>query len=66
MPQAPTLPPEMLQSAGASAPTSPVNFLLAAADAHSAGEFQSSPVPKGIDLQTGKASSRKKHLKVVK
>lgn len=44
----------------------PVNFLMAAADAHSKGEFQSAPVPGGVDLQTGKASSKRKRLQVVK
>lgn len=64
MPQAPTLPPDS-QSAVGIPPTNPVNFLLAASEAHSRGDFQSAPVPKGVDLQTGKAN-RKKHLKVMK
>lgn len=66
MPQAPSLPPDQMKVAGAGIPpTNPVNFLLAAAEAHSNGDFQSAPVPKGVDLQSGKAS-RKKHLKVMK
>lgn len=64
MPQAPSLPPDQMKSAGVP-PSNPVNFLMAAAEAHSRGDFQSAPVPTGIDLQSGK-SSRKKHLKVVK
>jgi hypothetical protein len=65
MPQAPALPPDQMKAAGVQSPTNPVNFLMAAAEAHSRGDFQSAPVPSGIDLQSGK-SSRKKHLKVVK
>lgn len=64
MPQAPTLPPDQMKASGVG-PTNPINFLMAAAEAHSAGEFQSKPVPTGVDLQSGKAN-RKKHLKVVK
>lgn len=64
MPQAPSLPPDQMKAAGIP-PTNPVNFLLAAAEAHSNGDFQSAPVSAGADLQTGK-SSRRKHLKVMK
>lgn len=66
MPQAPTLPPDQMKAAGLAAPTNPVNFLMAAAEAHSRGDFQSAPVPHGIDLQSGKAPSRHKKLQVVK
>lgn len=66
MPQVPTLSPEMMQGSGGSVPTNPINFLMAAAEAHSRGDFQSAPVPKGADLQSGKASSRHKHIKIVK
>lgn len=65
MPQAPSLPPDQMKAAGIAAPTNPINFLMAAAEAHSAGDFQSKPVPAGVDLQSGK-TSRKKHLKVMK
>lgn len=64
MPQAPSLPLDQMKSAGIP-PTNPVNFLMAAAEAHSNGEFQSAPVPKGIDLQSGR-SNPKKRFKVVK
>lgn len=63
MPQAPSIPADMAQSIGQ---TNPVNFLMAAAEAHSRGDFQSAPVPHGLDLQSGKAASRKKHIQVVK
>lgn len=65
MPQAPSLPPEMLKAQGTAAPTNPINFLMAAAEAHASGNFQSAPVPKGVDLQSGKVN-RKKHIQVVK
>lgn len=66
MPTAPTLGPDQMKAAGASPPpVNPVNFLMAAAEAHSRGEFQSAPVPAGVDLQSGKIN-RKKQLKVVK
>lgn len=68
MPQVPTLPPDMLQSAGAfsTMPTDPANYLMAAADLHSKGEFQSMPVPRGKDLQTGKPSGKRHRIQVVK
>lgn len=66
MPTAPTLGPDQMKAAGASMPqVNPVNFLLAAAEAHSQGQFQSAPVPAGVDLQSGKVN-RRKQLKVVK
>ena len=68
MPTVPSLPPQMLQQAASSGgmPTTPDNFLMAAADMHSKGEFQSAPVPTGKDLQTGKRPSRSRHLQMVK
>lgn len=64
MPTAPMLPAES-RPAQAGSPTNPMNFLMAAAEAHSKGDFQSAPVPTGKALQTGKSSS-KKHIQVVK
>lgn len=64
MPQAPMLPPDQMKAVGAP-PTNPINFLMAAAEAHSHGDFQSAPVPTGIDLQSGR-SNPKKRFKVVK
>ncbi len=67
MPTVPMSSPSPLASAAGAgmAPTSPTNFLLAAADLHSQGEFQSAPVPEGHNLQTGK-NPRKRHMQVVK
>lgn len=47
-------------------PTDLANFLLAAADLHSSGEFQSAPVPTGKALQTGRKPSRSASLQIVK
>ncbi len=52
------------QSAGA--PANPENFLMAAAEMHSQGQFQSAPVPQGKDLQTGKSRGRRARIQVVK
>lgn len=46
-------------------PTSPANYLMAAADLHQSGQL-SAPVPTGEALQTGKAKGRRAHIQVVK
>lgn len=58
--------PGMLAQSNAPSPTSPLNFLIAAAD-QSAGSdpHRSAPVPKGHALQTGAKPSRAP-IKVVK
>lgn len=64
----PTVPAGSADGPTASAlgvPTNPMNFLMAAAEAHASGAFQSKPVPIGKALQTGK-SSPKKHIQVLK
>lgn len=66
MPTTPTLPPDQMKAAGAAMPTNPMNFLMAAAEAHSKGDFQSAPVPTGKALQTGKGQGRGHKLEVVK
>jgi hypothetical protein len=65
MPTAPMLPPDQMKAAGAP-PTNPMNFLMAAAEAHSRGDFQSAPVPTGKALQTGHGKNSKSKLQVVK
>lgn len=74
MPIAPTLPPEVMAKAGVSAPTSPVNFLMAAADMSKAGSLtdtakgRSAPMPSspGRGLQSGKAPSRSGKIRMMK
>lgn len=63
MPTAPALPANATP-ATLGLPTNPMNFLMAAAEAHSRGDFQSAPVPTGKDLQTGK--SKRGKITVVK
>lgn len=65
MPTAPMLQPDQMKAAGAP-PTNPLNFLMAAAEAHSKGDFQSAPVPTGHALQTGKGHNSRHKLEVVK
>ncbi len=60
MPQAPQLPPGLT---GATPQVDPMNFLLAAAEAHQSGALPSD-VPTGQPLQTGKAPRRK--IRVIK
>lgn len=64
MPQVPTLPPDQLAQAQATAGTNPANFLMAAADLHQSGQL-SAPVPKGKDLAQFSRRAPKK-LKVLK
>jgi len=73
MPTAPMLPPEMLQRSGQSAPASPVNFLMAAADMSKSGALpdaakgRSMPSAGGAKaLQTGVARGRRAKLQVLK
>lgn len=47
-------------------PVSPENFLMAAADLHQKGEFQSAPVPKGTALQNPMKRPSRRPLQVVK
>lgn len=44
----------------------PENYLIAAADMHQNGEFQSAPVPSGKALQTGHGPRRRQRIRVVK
>ncbi len=66
------LPPEMQQRTGANAPVSPVNFLMAAADAVKSGSIPDAAagrsMPSGIGkaLQTGKPMGRRAKLQVLK
>ena len=68
MPTVPNLPPEMQQQNPAAQPTSPSNYLMAAADLKSSGNFQSAPVPTGKAFQTGKSFTGrgKSSMQVVK
>ncbi len=66
MPTAPMLPPDQMKSAGLAPPTNPMNLLMAAAEMHSRGDFQSAPVPTGHNLQTGKPAGRRHKLEIVK
>ncbi len=76
MPKAPMLPPEMMQRSGQSAPASPVNFLMAAADMAKSGSLptkgdaaqgRSIPHAGGAKaLQTGGAQGRRAKLQVLK
>ena len=72
MPTAPMLPPEMLQRSGQSAPASPANFLMAAADMSKSGSLpdaaQGRSIPAGINkpIQTGKPTGRRAKLQVLK
>ena len=72
MPVAPTLPPEMMAHTGQSAPASPVNFLMAAADMSKSGSLpdaaQGRSIPAGINkpIQTGKPTGRRAKLQVLK
>lgn len=65
MPSAPLLPASEMKAAGAP-PANPLNFLLAAAEAHSKGEFQSAPVLTSKPLGSGKGRNSKAKLEVVK
>ena len=47
-------------------PPSPETQLIAAADLHQSGEFQSAPVPSGHALQTGHGPKRRQRLRVMK
>jgi len=72
MPIAPMLPPEMMQRSGQSAPASPVNFLMAAADMSKQGQLpdaaQGRSIPSGLAprMQTGVARGRRAKLQVLK
>ncbi len=54
MPTIPALPPGMMAQAASGGPTSPANFLMAAADMHRSGQLadqpRSAPMPKGKSL----------------
>ncbi len=67
MPTAPTLAPDQMAQAQATAGINPVNFLIATADMHSSGQL-SAPVPQGKDALapalSKKSSGRK--IRVVK
>lgn len=45
---------------------SPEQYLIAAANMHQSGEFQSMPQPTGKALQTGHGPRRRQRLQVVK
>jgi len=72
MPTAPTLPTEMTQRSGQSAPASPVNFLMAAADMAKQGQLpdaaQGRSMPPGLAprMQTGHPQGRRAKLQVLK
>lgn len=64
----PTVPgdPQNQMAAATGSPADPTSFLMAAAEMHSKGEFQSAPVPEGKALQTGKPAGKRHHMKVVR
>jgi len=73
MPQAPMLPPEMMAKTGQAAPTSPVNFLMAAAEMSKSGALpdaakgRSIPAAGGAKaMQTGVPRGRRAKLQVLK
>jgi len=73
MPTAPMLPPEMMAKSGQSAPASPVNFLMAAADMAKQGQLPDAAAGRSIPsaggakaLQTGVARGRRAKLQVLK
>lgn len=63
----PTVPGVAMPNANPlSPPPSPETQLIAAADMHQSGEFQSAPVPEGKSLQTGHGPGRRHKLRVMK
>ncbi len=72
MPVAPMLPPEMMPKTGQGSPTSPMNFLMAAADMSKSGALpdaaQGRSMPPGLapKMQTGKPHGRRAKLQVLK
>ncbi len=72
MPTAPILPPEMMARTGQSAPASPVNFLMAAADMSKQGQLPDAArgrsIPSGPThpMQTGISRGRRAKLQVLK
>lgn len=72
MPQAPMLPPEMMQRSGATSPVDPANFLMAAADMSKSGQLPDAArgrsIPAGVNkpMQTGHPRGRRAKLQVLK
>lgn len=64
MPMAPGVP--IANDNPLSPPPSPETQLIAAADLHQSGTFQSAPVPAGKALQTGIGPKRRQRLRIMK
>jgi len=70
MPQAPMLPPEMMQKSGAASPVNPANFLMAAAEMSKSGALPDAAkgrsMPSGVATTLASGKRGKGKLQVLK
>jgi len=70
MPQAPMLPPEMMQKSGAASPVNPANFLMAAAEMSKSGSLPDAAkgrsMPSGVATTLASGKRGKGKLQVLK